>query len=267
MKKIILASTIVLIIFAFTNCSNPSEQKSSHDEKTVKSSIVECVYINTEKKYLLSVRDLISGDKSSRIVTIYGPYELSYEKQTKKTFYVSNNSDVVDSVEVRNYLWTIPENITPTSEPYMTCTSIDIIKKSKDLQDEYDDLMTTKGIIDGYVKERMIGKHTYKDYEQAESARPYDNNSNTTYVEEDINGWMVNIRDYLWIARYEIDGSSNLAAAYILEIQHNYIFLLINSLIEGNAYRLLLSKCFRKDFNSDNYDSSSFTTPLFSAKL
>ncbi len=216
MKKIILASTIVLMVFAFTNCSNPTEQKLSQDEKKVKSSIIECFYINTEKKYLLIVRDSISGNKSSRTVTVDGPYELSYEKQTKKTFYASSNSDEIDSVKVHHYLWIIPENFTPTSEPYMTCTSVEIFKKTKDLQDEYDDLMITKGILDGYVKERMNGKYTFKDYEQSESTRPYDNNSNTTYVEEDINGWMVNIRDYLWIARYEINGSSTLAAADIL---------------------------------------------------
>jgi len=237
MTKLILTFTTALIALVFTGCSEKSEQKSYQTTRvdtstiyakgmrgtnydphgtTIKPNITECTYKNTVKGYILTVRDSTFGYKSSRIVTIDGPYEPSYEDQTKKIFFDSHNSGQIDSVEIHHYSWVIPENFTPTSRPYRTCTSVEIVKKSKKLQNEYTDLMTTKGIVDGYVKERMSGKYTYKDYEQAENARPYDHNSDNTYVEQETEGWNVNIHDYLWVVRYEINGSSQLAAAKIL---------------------------------------------------
>lgn len=231
MKKIILAFATALMALTFTSCSDSSDQKLSQtisaDTSTVyskgmrgtnynhgvkvKPNIAECIYENTVKGYTLTVRDSIFGYKVSRIVILedytYG------STQTKKIFFDHENDGQIDSTEIHNYEWVIGNK---SSEDYRTCTSVEVVKKSKKLQNEYNDLMTTKGIIDGYVKERMNGKYTSKDYEQAADVRPYDHNSDNTYVEEETEGWNVNIHDYLWIVRYEINGSSQLAAANIL---------------------------------------------------
>lgn len=245
MKKTILAFATVLMVLTFTSCSNSSEQKLSQSTSQtphvdtaivyskgfrgtnhshgvpipIKSTITECIYENTVKGYTLAVKDSVFGYKKSRMIIIDGPYEPGYEDQTKKIFFSSNNSGQIDSVQIYHYSWVIPTHFTPASQPHRSRTSVEVVKKSKKLQKlqtECNELMMTKDIVDDYVRGRMGGEYTYKDYEQAANVRSYDHNSDNTYVEEEVDGWHVSINDYLWIVRYKVNSSSNSAAVNIL---------------------------------------------------
>ena len=210
MKKIILISIIALVAIGVTSCSNPKEKVAVIKKQEAKAKVEIRLFTSSyhgwyypddvekmSEKYIFTVVDRVLGKDTNRTLTyddIYGP---TYEEQVKKIFFDSNNDGKIDSVEIHRYSWVFPENYTPTSQPYRTCTKVEVLKQSKKNQDEYENLLTVKKLLDTQITEYQLGEHRDESddhFTECISASQFDSVFGP--------GYHLKAYDYMWVVNY-----------------------------------------------------------------